>query len=79
MSSHHSITNLSARSLTQQPLTPPSQTRNTDPQYRQILTRHSGYNDSNNILFVFFAPDTPERGLYAQFVLDVCGIIAGNR
>lgn len=59
-------------------------------QHRQILFRHPGYDDSNNVLFKLDANDTetddgspaqhPDRsGIYAQFALDACAIIAGNR
>lgn len=55
-----------------------------------ILFRHPGYEDKTNVLVVLFSPDKAtvtddqgtsitRQGLYAQFALDVCGIIAGNR
>ncbi|KAH6510836.1 hypothetical protein HBI81_252900 [Parastagonospora nodorum] len=60
-----------------------------------ILFRHPGYDDSNNVLFKLYAIDAATdgahnseegasqqlgtSGLYAQFALDACAIIAGNR
>ncbi|EDU47324.1 HNH-2 domain-containing protein [Pyrenophora tritici-repentis] len=65
------------------------------PPRRHILFRHPGYDDSNNVLFKLYAIDaatvgshdgeeeTSQRpgtsGLYAQFALDACAILAGNR
>jgi hypothetical protein len=65
------------------------------PRRHHILFRHPGYDDSNNVLFKLYAIDAAtdgthngeERasqrpgpsGLYAQFALDACAIIAGNR
>ncbi|KAI9861275.1 MAG: hypothetical protein M1813_005448 [Trichoglossum hirsutum] len=50
---------------------------------RQIRFRHPGYDDSNNVLLKLFAPDlgqnSTDRGLYAQYALEACGIISGNR
>ncbi|KAH8701326.1 hypothetical protein GQ44DRAFT_732977 [Phaeosphaeriaceae sp. PMI808] len=61
----------------------------------QIFFRHPGYDDSNNVLFKLYAMDTDTDGshnteqdgsqalgipgLYAQFALDACAVIAGNR
>lgn len=63
---------------------------NTAMQTKQILFRHPGYDDEINVLFTLFSPDKAtvitdqgtsitRQGLYAQFALDACGIIAGNR
>jgi hypothetical protein len=65
------------------------------PRRPQILFRHPGYDDSINVLFKLYAIDTDTDGghdngeeasqrpgtpgLYAQFALDACAIIAGNR
>ncbi|KAL1796175.1 hypothetical protein ACET3X_004715 [Alternaria dauci] len=75
------------------PATPPQLPKL--PRRPQILFRHPGYDDSINVLFKLYAidmetgggrgngeeasqrPETP--GLYAQFALDACAIIAGNR
>ena len=50
---------------------------------RQILFHHPGYDDSNNVLLKLFAPDLGQNstgcGLYAQYALEACGIITGNR
>ncbi|PVH98616.1 hypothetical protein DM02DRAFT_530748, partial [Periconia macrospinosa] len=50
---------------------------------RQILFRHPGYHDSNNVLLKLFAPDlrpsSRGQGLYAGYALQACGIIVGNR
>lgn len=69
--------------LTHKPAAPPSKSTHISTHDRQILFRHPWYNDSNNVLLRLFAPDSVTdvvgRGLYAQFALDACGIIAGNR
>ena len=57
-----------------------------------IFFRHPGYDDSNNVLFKLHASDTAPTccrdgepaqhrgpGLYAQFALDACAIVADNR
>ncbi|KAH8714825.1 hypothetical protein GQ44DRAFT_762634 [Phaeosphaeriaceae sp. PMI808] len=54
------------------------------PQCEQVLFRHPGYDDSNNVLFKLYAVDSHNEarqrpGLYAQFALDACAVIAGNR
>ena len=65
------------------------------PRRHHVLFRHPGYDDSNNVLFKLYAIDAatdgthngeegasqrPETsGLFAQFALDACAIIAGNR
>ena len=63
-------------------LTPPATHARTLPR-RHIIFRHPFYDDSHNILLRLFASDSTidpaGRGLYAQFALDACGIIAGNR
>jgi hypothetical protein len=72
---------------------PPSISSTLQPPSRFfIFFRHPGYDDSNNVLFKLHASDTatacsrdgepaqPSRaGLYAQFALDACAIIADNR
>ncbi|KAF2820871.1 hypothetical protein CC86DRAFT_374153 [Ophiobolus disseminans] len=60
------------------PTRPPS-----PPQYRQvqILFRHPGYDDDNNVLFKLQASDIDDHGqpgLFAQFAIDACAIIAGD-
>jgi HNH endonuclease len=72
-----------AMSLAREPPIPPSTpTRIANPNC-QILFRHPGYDDSNNVLLKLFAPDpaagASSRGLYAQYALEACGTIAGNR
>jgi hypothetical protein len=63
-----------------EPLTPPAAPPVVHP---QILFRHPGYDDSNNVLLKLRATDSvaggARHGLYAQFALEACGIIAGNR
>jgi hypothetical protein len=62
------------------------------PRRWQIFFRHPGYDDNNNVLFKLHTPDTVadtsndhnsdatrSSGLYAQFALDACAVIAGNR
>jgi hypothetical protein len=65
------------------------------PKGGRIFFRHSGYDDSSNVLFKLYAIDTDTDsshdsekmvsqrlrppGLYAQFALDACAIIARNR
>jgi len=65
------------------------------PKRGRIFLRHSAYDDSNNVFFKLYAIDTnmdgshdseekvSQRlrppGLYAQFALDACAIIARNR
>lgn len=47
----------------------------------QILFRHPGYDDGNNVLFKLHASDIDDNGqpgLYAQLALDACTVIAGN-
>jgi hypothetical protein len=75
---HHLVTALPMAQV-RAPTQPPS-----PPQHRQlqILFRHPGYDDGNNVLFKLQAPDTDgdgQPGLFAQFAIDACAIIAGNR
>jgi hypothetical protein len=46
-----------------------------------MLFHHPSYDDLNNVLLKLFAPDLGQnstgRGLYAQYTLEACGIIAG--
>ncbi|KAH5617776.1 hypothetical protein HBI23_250150 [Parastagonospora nodorum] len=45
----------------------------------QILFRHPGYDDDNNVLFKLQAPDTDDHGqpgLLAQFAIEACTAIA---
>ena len=65
------------------------------PRRHHVLFRHPGYDDSNNVLFKLYAIDAATdgthngeegasqrpgtSGLFAQFALDACAIIAGNR
>ncbi|PVH91208.1 hypothetical protein DM02DRAFT_706327 [Periconia macrospinosa] len=69
--------------LTREPCAPPEVPPRVGGPRRQILFRHPGYHDSNNVLLKLFAPDSgpPSRGygLYAGYALQACGIIAGNR
>jgi len=65
---------IQVRAPTQSPLAPP---------HRElyILFLHPGYDDSNNVLFKLHAPDTDEDGrpgLFAQFAVDACAIVAGD-
>jgi hypothetical protein len=60
------------------PAQPPSSS-----QHRQlhILFRHPGYDDRNNVLFKLHASDLDndgQPGLFAQFAIDACAVIAGN-
>ncbi|KAF2728377.1 hypothetical protein EJ04DRAFT_591703 [Polyplosphaeria fusca] len=70
-------------SLTREPCEPPATPTRPAIPNRQILFRHPGYGDSNNVLLKLFAPDIGQdsagRGLYAQYALHACGIIVGNR
>lgn len=70
-------------SIVREPATPPDIPAPpiSRPLNREILFRHPGYNNSNNIMLKLFAPDTQDNthGLYARFALDACGVIAGNR
>ena len=70
-------------SLAREPSEPPAIPAHAGTPNRQILFRHPGYGDSNNVLLKLFAPDLGQnstgRGLYAQYALEACGIIAGNR
>ena len=63
-----------------EPLTPPATSLEAHP---KILFSHPGYDDANNVLLKLLATDEVEgaarRGLHAQFALEACGIIAGNR
>jgi hypothetical protein len=46
-----------------------------------ILFRHPGYDDCNNVLFKLHASDLDkdgQPGLFAQFAIDACAVIAGN-
>jgi hypothetical protein len=59
------------------PTQPPSAS-----QHRQlnILFRHPGYDDCNNVLFklhVSALDNDGQPGLFAQFAIDVCVVIAG--
>ncbi|KAG9193944.1 hypothetical protein G6011_03979 [Alternaria panax] len=61
------------------------------PRRRHILFRHPGYDDSNNVLFKLFTTAGSHDGeeeasqrpvtssLHAQFALDACAVLAGNR
>ncbi|KAH8712037.1 hypothetical protein GQ44DRAFT_625931 [Phaeosphaeriaceae sp. PMI808] len=70
-------------SLTREPCEPPATPTRPAIPNRQILFRHPGYDASNNVLLKLFAPDIGQdsaaRGLYAQYALYACGIVAGNR
>ncbi|EGX87738.1 hypothetical protein CCM_09360 [Cordyceps militaris CM01] len=53
---------------------------------QDIIFRHPGYDDDNNVLLKLFAPDarpsssaSSSIGLHAGYALTVCGIVAGNR
>ena len=70
-------------SLAREPAVPPTASL---IESREILFRHPFYGDSNNVLLKLFASDpmtdgagAAGLGLYAQFALDACGVIAGNR
>jgi len=46
-----------------------------------ILFLHPSYDDNNNVLFKLHAPDTDQNGqpgLFAQFAIDACAVIAGD-
>ena len=67
-------------SLAREPPPPPTTPARIAISNRQILFRHPWYDDSNNVLLKLFAPDPAAgRGLYAQYALEACGIVAGNR
>jgi hypothetical protein len=60
------------------PTQPPSSTQHRQ---LQILFRHPGYDDGNNVLFKLQAPDTDDDGqpgLYAQLAIDACAIVTGD-
>ena len=69
--------------LVRDPTTLPSES--DDAQYfgRSICFRHPGYDDSSNVLLYLLASDPTgdalDGRLYAQFALDACGIVTGNR
>ncbi|KAH7111789.1 hypothetical protein B0J11DRAFT_598420 [Dendryphion nanum] len=67
----------------QEPCEPPAVPACLGIPHRQILFRHPGYNEPNNVLFKLFAPDVGQdytsRGLYAEYALQAYGIVAGNR
>lgn len=69
--------------LTRDPLPSPEMPTRTVTPNRYILFRHPGYDDANNVLLRLLALDPAAdgvaQGLYAQYALDACGIIAGNR
>lgn len=69
--------------LARQPSEAPAIPHRAGSLVRRILLRHPGYDNSNNVLLRLFAPDLESnlagRGLYAQYALEACGIIAGNR
>jgi len=50
----------------------------TNPRHRVIL-RHPGYDDANNILILFQAPDHADGGLHHETARIACAIIADNR
>jgi hypothetical protein len=65
---------VNVRAPTQPPLS-------TQHRQLQILFRHPGYDDGNNVLFKLQAPDTDDDGqpgLYAQLAIDACAIITGD-
>jgi HNH endonuclease len=68
--------------LGREPAIPPATPARTLPRCH-IIFRHPFYDDSHNILLRLFASDSTTdaagRGLYAQFALDACGVITGNR
>ncbi|KAH7111094.1 hypothetical protein B0J11DRAFT_498739 [Dendryphion nanum] len=70
-------------SFAREPCEPPAVSARLGIPHRQILFRHPGYNEPNNVLFKLFAPDVAQgytgRGLYAEYALQACGIVAGNR
>lgn len=70
-------------SLVREPSEPPVVPTRNGTQNRQILFRHPGYANSTNVLFRLFTPDSGQNltgpGLYAQYALEACGIVAGNR
>lgn len=70
-------------SFAREPCEPPAVPARLRIPHRQILFRHPGYNEPNNVLFKLFAPDVGQdytnRGLYAEYALQACGIVAGNR
>lgn len=73
----------SLMNLAREPCAPPEVPSRVGGPRRQILFRHPGYHDSNNVLLKLFAPDlrpsSRGQGLYAGYALQACGIIAGNR
>jgi hypothetical protein len=73
-------------SFVREPPTPLATPAHVLKPYRRILFRHPSYDDSNNVFLKLFASnptanvtDAVGCGLYAQFALDACGVIAGNR
>jgi hypothetical protein len=67
--------------LAREPATPPPVPAwdGLAPRFRQILIHHPLYDESCNVLLRLFAPDLPDGGLHAEYVLVSCGIIAVNR
>lgn len=70
-------------SLAREPSEPLAVPTRNETQNRQILFRHPGYADPTNVLFRLFTPDSGPNltgsGLYAQYALEACGIVAGSR
>jgi hypothetical protein len=70
-------------SLAREPSEPPAIPTHAGTPNRQILFRHPGYDNSNNVLLKLFTPDLGQdlKGhcLYVQYALEACAIIAGNR
>jgi hypothetical protein len=89
----YTLNNKTAMPYARPPAPPPSLPK--PPRRHHILFRHPGYDDSNNVLFKLYAIDAATvgshdgeeeasrrpgtSGLYAQFALDACAILAGNR
>ena len=68
-------------SLARPAVEPPRPSDDAPPAYYTFI-RHPGYNDANNTLLKLYAPDghdTGACGLWAQYALDACGIVVGNR
>ncbi|KAF1993929.1 hypothetical protein P154DRAFT_448872 [Amniculicola lignicola CBS 123094] len=69
--------------LVREPCEPPAVPSRVGIPTRQILFHHPGYDDSSNVLLKLFASDVGQtstaRGLYAQYALQACGVVAGNR
>ncbi|KAF2241887.1 hypothetical protein BU26DRAFT_172035 [Trematosphaeria pertusa] len=69
--------------LARTPIPPPAPAEQQPEAPSHIIVRHPHYDSSHNVLLRLLAVDTQGgaggHGLCAQFVLDACAVVAGNR